>query len=373
VIYDDILGNVWKSFHNLLSKRIISAENSGFRGYEIRFGLLCSIRWGKRMADSRDFRPSALITITGFLLLFAAGCASRQQAIELYVDAVQLNELNENDKAVQKLNQAVKVDTRFSLGYSLLGNIYQQEQDYRQAAASYQTATNLNPWSFKDYFSLGQVYQTMKEFTLAVNAYRRAVQLKPDNLAANLNAAKCLYEVNDYNQAIAYGKKAEKIDPNIGELHQLLGNIYDSRRDYEQSIRSYKKALEIDSNNPAIMLSLAVAYLRTNRTEPAKEILTTVTQLQPDNSSAWQYLGYCYLRLDDVNQSIENYRKAIEVNSEDWEAYRGLGVAYMAKALNDKDAVLKARAVELWRQSLSIKPDQPRRDKLVKLIEKYSK
>jgi Flp pilus assembly protein TadD len=121
------------------------------------------------------------------------------------------------------------------------------------------------------------------------------------------------------------------------------------------------------------MLSLAVAYLRTNRNEPAKELLTTVTRLKPANSSAWQYLGYCYLRLDDVNEAVANYKRAVEVNNQDWEAYRGLGVAYMSVALKNGDDTLKTQAIEMWQQSLSIRPDQPRRDRLVKLIEKYSK
>jgi superkiller protein 3 len=213
----------------------------------------------------------------------------------------------------------------------------------------------------------------MKDFTLAAKAYRRAVQLKPDNLQANFNAAKCLYQINDYNQALVYGKRASQIDPDVAELHQLLGNIYDSQKDYEQAIRAYKRVLEIDSSNPDAMMSLAVAYLRTNRNEPAKELLIAVTRLQPANSSPWQYLGYCFLRLDDVNQAIKNYRKAVEINNQDWEAFRGLGVAYMTRAIKNDDAVLKAQAIDLWRQSLNIKPDQPRRERLVKLIEKYSK
>jgi tetratricopeptide (TPR) repeat protein len=129
----------------------------------------------------------------------------------------------------------------------------------------------------------------------------------------------------------------------------------------------------MDSNNPGVMMSLAVAYLRTKRIEPAKELFTAVTQIQPENSSAYQYIGYCYLQLSDVNQAIDNYRQAIKINNYDWEAYRGLGVAYMTKAKADNDAELKSQAVELWRQSLSIKPDQPRKDRLIKLIETYSK
>ena len=153
----------------------------------------------------------------------------------------------------------------------------------------------------------------------------------------------------------------------------LLANIYESQKDYEHSIRSFKRALEIDSNNTGVMLSLAVAYLRTGRNEPAKELLTTVINSHPDNGAAYQYLGFYYLQIQDVNSAIESYDRAIEINNLDWEAYRGLGVAYMLNALKNNDSKLKAKAVALWRKSLELKPDQPRRDRLIKLIEKYSK
>jgi tetratricopeptide (TPR) repeat protein len=326
-----------------------------------------------RMYESRDFRFLARVTTVSFLLLFAAGCASRQKAVELYVDAVTLKDLKENDKAIHKLNEAIKADKRFSLAHSLLGEVYEQMGDLKKSAASYETAAQMNPWSFKDYFCLGRVYQTMKEPASAIKAYSKAIQLKPYHFEATLNIARCFYETNDYTQALAYCTKAEQIDPAVGATHQLSGNIYDSQKNYEQAVRSYKRAMEIDGNNADTMMSLAVAYLRTNRNAPAKDLLAAVTRLQPNNSSALQYLGYCFLRLDDVNQAIENYKKAIKINNQDWEAYRGLGVAYMMKSLNGEDTALKVQAVELWRQSLSIKPDQPRRDRLVKLIERYSK
>jgi tetratricopeptide (TPR) repeat protein len=313
-----------------------------------------------------------LLYITIFTLLFTCGCASRKQAIVLYVDAVMLKEQNQPDKAVEKLNQAVRKDRRFSLAQALLGEIYEQEGQYSKSATAYEAATSLNPWSFKDYFSLGRVYQAMMEYAQAFRAYSRASELKPDHFEANFRAAQCSYEINDYNNALKYGRKAAQIDSGIIELQQLLGHIYDSQKDYELSVGAYKRALEINGSDANTMVSLAVAYLRTNRNEPAKELLTNVIRLQPAKSSAWQYLGYCYLRLDDVNQAISSYRRAIEINNQDWEAYRGLGVAYMIKATKEDDTSLKAQAVELWRQSLSIKPDQPRRDRLLNLIEKYS-
>jgi tetratricopeptide (TPR) repeat protein len=307
------------------------------------------------------------------MLLSLGGCASSDMEVDLYVDAVMLNQQGENEKAVEKLNAAVQVDKRFSLAHSLLGEIYRQMNDYQKSAASYEEATRLNPWSFQDFFGLGRTYQLMKQFAKAVKAYVRACELKPKHLEAHVGAARCYYEIKDYNNALIYSRQAEQIDPDVSEVRKLLGDIYQSQKDYSQAISSYKRALEVDSNNPEIMTSLAVAYLRDDAgyNEPAKELLTEVIRIQPDNGRAHQYLGYCYLLLKDVDKSVASYSRAVEINDEDWEAHRGLGVAYAMKSADDP--ALRAKAVEQWQRALEIKPDQPRRQRLLKLIEKYSK
>jgi tetratricopeptide (TPR) repeat protein len=316
-----------------------------------------------------------IVATIGAILLCLGGCAPQSKEVDLYVDATALKEQGENQKALEKLNTAVQVNKRFSPAYSLLGEIYQQMNDYQKSVASYEEATKLNPWSFQDFFGLGRVCQVTKQFAKAAKIYSRACELKPDHLEAHIRASKCYYEIEDYNNALRYAQRAEQLNPDAGGLRKLLGDIYQLRKDYSRAINSYKRALEADSNNSEVMTSLAVAYLRSNgnHSEPAKELLTSAIKIQPDNGPAYQYLGYCYLLLKDVDKSIANYEKAIEINNEDWEAHRGLGVAYAMKASSSKDPTLKTKAVEQWRKALEIKPDQPRREKVLKLIETYSK
>jgi len=332
-------------------------------------------------------------------LLFLTGCGTELQATDLYVDAVMLREGGDDQEAVEKLSSAVQLNKDFSPAYSLLGEIYEKMQDYEKSAASYNKATRINPWSFDDYFSLGRVYRIMKHFAQAVKAYVRACELKPNHLEAHVNAAKSYYEIEDYNNALVYGRRAEEIDPNIIEIQKMLGDIYESKKDHEKAIGSYKRALEEDSENPEIMTSLAVAYLRSNRNEPAKELLNAAIKRKPDNGTAYHYLGYYYLRLYDENfktykslkqtggddpelkasldesleKAIANCRKAIKIDQTDWYAHKVLGVAYMLKSVNIKDTLLKEKAVEQWRMSLQIKPDQPNYEGLARLIEKHSK
>jgi tetratricopeptide (TPR) repeat protein len=309
-------------------------------------------------------------------LLVSGGCGREQRSVSLYVDAVMLKELNEDEQAVEKLNSAIKLNKRFSMAYSLLGEIYEETGDYKKSVASYEKATELNPWSFKDYLNLGRVYQIMKKPKQAVKACAKACELNPDHLEAHINATKSYYEIKDYNSALIYGERAEKIDPNVGEVQKMLGDIYGLRKDYNQAIAFYKRALEINGNNPEIMNSLAVTYLKTGRNSSAEELLTSVTQNHPDNNTAYKHLGFCYLQLKDVDKSVESYSRAIEINDKDWESHRGLGVAYILKGKNGDgtiDDALKAEAIQQWRLSLEINPHQPKREKLLKLIQYYSK
>jgi tetratricopeptide (TPR) repeat protein len=107
--------------------------------------------------------PVCLICLTA-MALFCSGCAQQQdKAVDLYVDAVMYKEFQQNDLAIEKLNSAVKENKKFSLAYSLLGDIYQEMKEYEKSANSYEMAAELNPWSFRDYFSLGKVYEIMEK------------------------------------------------------------------------------------------------------------------------------------------------------------------------------------------------------------------
>ena len=329
-----------------------------------------------RLIGRPFFETMGLLCLCIVGLLVSGGCGQEQRSVDLYVDAIMLKELNENEKAVEKLNSAVRLNKDFSLAYSMLGEIYQETEDYEKSIASYEKATELNPWSFKDYFHLGQLYQITKNPQWAVQAYTKACEIKPEDLEANINAAKAFYEIKDYNNALAYGQRAEKIAPKVCEVQKLLGDVYESQKDYDLAVIFYNRALEMGGNNPEIMNALAVAYMKTERSSMAKDLLTSVIQIQPDNKTAYKYLGFCCLQLKDVNESVQSYTKAIEIDNKDWESHRGLGVAYMLQAKNEDgtiDDAMKEKAIHQWRLSLEINPNQPKNKKLLKLIRYYSK
>ncbi|MHC4292713.1 MAG: tetratricopeptide repeat protein, partial [Planctomycetota bacterium] len=197
------------------------------------------------MSYKKDIMYSIIFISLIFLLI--SGCGRKntyqQEPISLYVDAVQFREVNESQKAIETLNAAVQKDEEFSLAHSLLGDIYQEMEDYLNSSTSYEKATQTNPWSFHDNYNLGKVYYVMEQFPQAAGAYVKAVEIKPNHLGANMGAAKSSYKIPDYNSAWVYGRRAEKIDSNGSEVQKLLGDVYEAQKDYEQAIASYKRSL----------------------------------------------------------------------------------------------------------------------------------
>jgi superkiller protein 3 len=313
------------------------------------------------------FRQVATVAICTVLLAGLAGC-SRTNEISLYVDASMLKENNEKDKAVAKLEQAVKKNPEFSLAYSLLGDIYRESKEYEKSVKAYTKATQLNPFSFSNFFNLGSVYEDMQQWAEAAVAYVKACELKPEDVPAHVKTANCYNQLKEYDKAEEYAVAASQLNADDVEVQKVLGDVYGGKQNYEQAISSYRRALELEGNRPEIMLPLAKAYLMTGRADAGRELLSQVVQMQPENGKAYQYLGYANLQIGNYEASIESYQAALAIDDNDWTSHTGLGVAYATKSLKTGDKDTRDKALAEWKKSLAINPDQA---KLARVLKRY--
>ncbi|MEN6308947.1 MAG: tetratricopeptide repeat protein, partial [Anaerohalosphaeraceae bacterium] len=201
------------------------------------------------------------LLLTAAVLLTAGGCANqfgkqpteaeliaeqledqKALAVSLYVDALMLNEIDQHQDALKKLELATELNPQFGMAYSMKGDIYQKQQDYPKSADAYEKATELDPWSFKDFFNLGKVTEAMKEFARAVKAYDNACKLDPAHYESHYKAARCYYELKDYEPSIEYAQKAKTLNPSSGEVEALIGDVFEAQKIHAEAIDSYRRA-----------------------------------------------------------------------------------------------------------------------------------
>ena len=317
------------------------------------------------------------------------------EAVKLYVDAMMLKDIEKWQEAIKKLNTAVEYAPKFSLAYSFKGDIYQLTKQYEVSADSYEQATIIDPWSFKDYSCLGTVCQIIEDYPRAVTAYVSATELNPNNFAVHLGAGRCYYELDEYDLSFDYCQRAKEINSKIGDADVLLGDLYAVKKELSAAIASYKRALEVDGNKPEIMISLAVAYANQGASKEAindttasasfsvaEELLVSAIEIDSNSSTAFQYLGYVQLHLHkgNLDLALDSYKKALAIDNKDWMTRKGLGVVYMLKymklkneakeqdTLDQLNTTFKLKALENWKVSMSVKPDQ---DNLKMLYTRY--
>jgi len=311
------------------------------------------------------------IVALGFCLLL--GCTPRQPATDLYVDAVALRELGQNELAVSKLNAVIAADPGFAPAYAELGKAYQALGERAKALTACEQAAKLAPWSAQDQRNLARIQESLGNYAPAAQAYARAAELDSKCCEALMGAAECYLKAGQYAKSQIYCELAEKAGTQPGEALLLLARACEAQKDYEQAIEVYRRLLALDGDDPNVLRLLGVAYMKAGQYDRARGILALVTQRRPEDGVAFRDLGYCLVRLGDIDRAMQMYQKSVDLDGKDWEAYRGLGVAVMLKARATQDARLEYEAVRHWRRSLLLRPDQPKREVLERLIREHSK
>ena len=149
------------------------------------------------------------------------------------------------DKAIDALDQAVKLDPNLAEGWFKLGIAHalaekrdetlvtneanknpkaksNSEKAFEKAVAAYRKVIDANPEDDVAYFNLGRAYNKLNEDQDAAKALRQAVKLKPDDTEYQTELGAILIKLAQYQEAIPPLKKALELDPDNIRAQELL-------------------------------------------------------------------------------------------------------------------------------------------------------
>jgi tetratricopeptide (TPR) repeat protein len=302
------------------------------------------------------------------VLCLGAGCSKpRRQPVDVYLDGVVYRELGQNELAIKTLKEVISEDPNFAPAYSELAKTYYATGDYRGAVQMFTKAAQLEVWSFDDVFGLAQAYQKLGKSAEAAESYARAAELDSKNFDAQLQAAKCFLAAGQPLRAILHCEAARQLNDTSIEAWLLLGRAHEAQKDYKEAISVYEHASSLEPNDPNVALALGLACVRAGKYDQAKSVLTSLLKVRPKQSEAIRDLAFCNVKLGNLDEAIAMYGRAIELDNRDWQACNGMGVACNMKA-RAGDRKYQVIAVQQWRRSLTINPDQPKRQILERLI-----
>lgn len=191
----------------------------------------------KQTNANADASAGALTTTEG----------DRSQA-RLYLDeGKKLYRNDQDEKALEVFQQAVKSDPdlaeghfRLGLTFDALGQEQEAEEAYKKAVEKYKKHLEQNQDDAEAHYNLGQTYAGLRLHTEAVREYRQATRLKSDDADMFYDLGISLSKLAQYDEAVAAFSKSLEIDPENYRAEDAL----EEAREGVKRIRAGKKHQE---------------------------------------------------------------------------------------------------------------------------------
>ncbi len=123
------------------------------------------------------------------------------------------------------------------------GDVYMARKMFREAIASYKTASQSNPVVLN---KIGIAWHNLGELNLARKSYEQASKVDKKYAEAINNVGTVYYAEKKYRTAINRYKRALELAPNKASFWSNLGTAYYSQGKYPLMMEAYDKAIAID-------------------------------------------------------------------------------------------------------------------------------
>ncbi len=150
------------------------------------------------------------------------------------------------------------------------------------AIAAFERAIELDPNRIRSHYRLGQLHEQQGEFREALQAYTNAATNGPrfieayaelGRLYANLGMETQATQVLQQGLSLAIEGTEEK-----ARLHHLIGTLHMEREEWQQAVEELRKAVEIVPNSADSLFALGEAYAKLENREEARRFYERFVQ-----------------------------------------------------------------------------------------------
>jgi len=186
---------------------------------------------------------------------------------KLYKEALDSIQDGDSKKAIEELNDALKLAPNFVPALNELGLQYMRLKEYDKAEAALRKAIELVPDAFTLQLNFGILMLQKKNYVTAAGALERAVQKDNSSAAAHFHLGKALVNMAVYNkaekellQAITLGGE------NTVEAHRYLGAVYIETHNNARAVEQLEQYLSLAPKaKDADKIRAIVSQLRTQK------------------------------------------------------------------------------------------------------------
>jgi tetratricopeptide (TPR) repeat protein len=234
-----------------------------------------------------------------------------------------------------------------------LGNIYANEQRFREAADEYRIVVRQNPSNTLALTAEVKALVDVMAYTDALAPASEYVRQKPDDPSGHLLLGMVYRGLGDYAKAEPELERGVAGAPDDFEAHYQLGFVLAKLEKPDQALLELRKAVALNPGDKASQFQLAAVLRSLGQSEEAKKSIEQVrkatdTEFRNSQLTADGIKANDLLQAGKPEEAAQIYRHMLEQNPDSaWTAYN---LALALEAMNDtkgaEDALRKAIDVD---------------------------
>lgn len=211
-------------------------------------------------------------------------------------------------KAMEAAQIAKQLDDQSGECYQILGAIYLYNQDYETAELYLQKAIELSPNYVESYAWLGKKELIEGNLNHAVELFQKAQELDPLSSQYVGLITFSYYLTGQYKNGIKASEETLRTHPTDNFLLWNLGNVYIGLEEYDKAIEVFNKR----SIGTCTNWSLGYAYGRAGRIEEAQSILDYHLELVKNEYVPAIMISAIYMGMGRTEEAIQWLERAMD-------------------------------------------------------------
>ena len=281
------------------------------------------------------------------------------------------------DKSGKLCENVIESNPKNSAAYILLGKIYKQKKNLKDAISYYKKARKIEPSNIllqieygEMQFEMGNVSES-REIVNSVMANDALIN-NTDNPKINSKLGFLLLQLNEYDRVITMCLQLLSNGNKSPDILNQLGMAYFKKGQFQQAIDAYQKAFEQDKKNPLTLsnmgtLNLTLFRLKKDRKflSQAVEFYARAVESNPETVTALNGLAVAYSFTREREKAIFYWEKALQVDPAHTNIYFNLGITYIQIGKKKKALEYLNKCRETFYSKLSSR-EQHQLDSLIK-------
>jgi tetratricopeptide (TPR) repeat protein len=173
-----------------------------------------------------------------------------RKAVDLYKKSISDRKKGRRDKAIEDLEQAVKIAPNFYQAQNDLGVLYSMMNRPEDAEKHLVQAHELNRNSTEPLINLASLYLDQDKPDRAEEVSQEAVRNDSKSGPALFNLGIALYKLARLDKAEDALMKALQVAPKMFQVHLALANVYMKLRQYDRMVAQLNSYLDQNPNGP---------------------------------------------------------------------------------------------------------------------------